>query len=190
MTLKTIIGFGQNLLTYETAFLLGLAHSLPEYSIAVNIGAGEGISAAAILEGANHLHHFKLISVDLEPCENEPALLDSLNLNDPDRYMQVVMDSKDFAEQWDGEEPHLVFVDGSHTYKQVLWDMNAWSTSLIEGGLLIAHDYQDSRQKEVTQAVQEWRKKRGKSWQRLGQVLHMIAFQKPGSEDWSLGRNL
>jgi hypothetical protein len=98
------------------------------------------------------------------------------------------MNSKDFAEQWSSDSPQLVFVDGSHSYEQVLWDMNAWSSILADGGLLIAHDYRDPRQKEVTKAVQDWRAKSGKSWTRLGQVLHVIAFQKPGGEDWGLGR--
>lgn len=186
--MKTVVGFGQNLLTYETSYLLGLARSLPEWSHAVNIGGGEGISAAAILEGAELLGHFHLYSVDLVDCEAERELVKHLKLDDPERFEQVIMDSKDFAEQWKKDNLRLVFVDGSHAYEPALRDMKMWGDLLEPGGLLIAHDYGDPRQTAVTTAVQDWRKGKGKSWTRLGQVLHTIAFQKPGGEDWGLGR--
>jgi predicted O-methyltransferase YrrM len=186
--MKTVIGFGQNLLTYEASYLLGLARSLPEQSHAVNIGGGEGISAAAILEGAELLGHFHLFSVDLVDCEAERELVKHLKLDDPNRFEQVIMDSKDFAKEWTKDNLQLVFVDGSHAYEPALYDMTVWGELLEPGGLLIAHDYRDPRQKQVTKAVQEWRAKTGKAWIRLGRVLHTIAFQKPGGEDWGLGR--
>ena len=187
MTLKTVVGFGQNLLTYESSYILGLARSLPERAVAVNIGGGEGISAAAILEGAEHRGHFHLWSVDLLDCENERELIKHLKLDDPERFTQVVMDSKDFVQGWDGPDPELVFVDGSHDYEPALYDMNAWSELIVPGGLLIAHDYQDPRQPKVTKAIRDWRKGKGKGWARLGRVCYTVAFRKPGGDDWSLG---
>lgn len=176
------------MLIYEASYLLGLARSLPEWSHAVNIGGGEGISAAAILEGAKPLSYFHLFSVDLVDCKAERELVEHLKLGDASRFEQIIMDSKDFAKEWSRNDLRLVFVDGSHAYELALWDMKTWGELLEPGGLLIAHDYGDPRQTNVTTAVQDWRKGKGKSWTRLGQVLHTIAFQKPGGEDWGLGR--
>lgn len=186
--MRTVVGFGQNLLVYESAFLLGLTRSLPEFSRAVNIGGGEGISAAVILEGAVHLDHFQLTSLDLLDCENERELIKHLRLYDPDRFQQVIMDSIEFAEAWDRDTLRLVFVDGSHKHDDVLLDLIEWGKHLEPGGLLVAHDYRDPRQKQTTEAIQNWRQREGKKWYRLGRVLHTIAFRKPGGEDWRLGR--
>lgn len=53
-----------------------------------------------------------------------------------------------------GLNPDMVFIDGSHEYEDVLFDILYWQGELLPGGLMCGHDY-DENWPGVTRAVDE-----------------------------------
>ena len=177
------------ILKYEEAFLQALASTLKDGSVAINIGGGAGTSSSAILRGTKDLEKFFLYSVDLEECEKEIETLIDQELLAPMRVSQVVMPSNEFPRSrgYEGGDVDLVFVDGSHKKETVFEDLELYSAILKEGGLLVCHDYEDPRQKGVTEAIHEWIFE-NPEWIRIGRVNYTIAFMKTDNLEWAKGR--
>lgn len=179
------------LLYYEEAFIESLARTLREEAKMVNIGGGVGTSSVAMLRGTMQLQKVSLLSVDLEECEKERQIVERWGMTD--RFRQEIMPSGDLAAHLKEFDVKLdmVFVDGSHEYKSTLEDLKSYSKLLKPGGLLVCHDYEDPRQKNVTDAVDKWRslKTYGESWHLIGKVIYTIAFKKPSPDtEWQKGR--
>ncbi len=51
----------------------------------------------------------------------------------------------------------FVYLDGGHSYEEVLEDIRVWSPKLKKGGLLGGHDYHKHKQNGVVKAVHELR---------------------------------
>lgn len=181
MTVETIQPW---LLLYESAFLHSLCLTLPAEAKAINIGAGSGASACAMLRAGVYV-----ASVDIDPAmhECEKKMVESQML-DARKLFQIKGKSSDVAKNFVDEQADLVFVDGLHNFDGVTNDLNLYAPKVTKGGLLVCHDYTDPRQKEVTRAIKAWRKA-NPEWLEIGQVLYMIAFCKPGgNESWRNGR--
>lgn len=177
------------IILYEEAFLQSLASTLPEECRIINVGGAAGTSTAAIMRGVKHLDLAFVLSIDIKPCPEEIETLKAQRLPFAEPYFkQSVGDSLDVADKLKGKvEPDMVFVDGSHSYEGVYLDLIAYSELLKPGGLLVCHDYEDSRQEGVTSAINEWRKEN--DWLVIGRVLYTIAFMKPGGDPtWTNGR--
>lgn len=175
------------LLLYEECFLQSLCSTLPSRSTIVNIGAGGGTSACAILRGLQDTQSI-VYSIDIDPLafDRETKALQAQGF-DLERVEQLEVNSGKAAKTWK-QQVDLVFVDGEHSYKGVERDLRLWSKLVKPGGLLVCHDYGDPKQVETTKAISDWREKH-MDWLLVGQVLYMVAFRKPGgNEEWRNGR--
>jgi predicted O-methyltransferase YrrM len=64
----------------------------------------------------------------------------------------IVSDSAEAADKFGNHSCDLVFIDASHTYKEVLRDLKAWQPKVKKGGIFAGHDIDA---KGVRQAVEE-----------------------------------
>ena len=169
------------ILQHERAFLEGLTAILPERARVINIGGFSGSSSVAILRGARDIKDFHLWSIDTMPCPGEWKYAKACGLADPQRFMQILEDSKVVGKRWLGKV-HLVFIDGDHSYEGCRGDIEAWEPHVAEGGYLVLHDYEGPINiGRVTQTVNEWfdeAKERG--WIKIAKVDISVAFQRDG----------
>ena len=179
------------ILLYEEAFLEALARTLPENSKIINIGSAVGTSSSAIMRGVQHLDNVTVISIDVEDCPQELDMLKARHLYDENRFFQVQADSVMAAKEID-YELDMVFVDGSHSYKGTLADLEAYAPLLKPGGLMVCHDYMDPRQPECSKAILDWIdwvEQEDGNWFCVGTVIYTAAFKKPGAGSaWHKGR--
>lgn len=172
------------LLMYEESFLYSLALTLPPNANCINIGAGAGTSSCALIRaGAG------VASIDIDPkmfyAERESIERQKLPLT---KLFQILKPSEDAAKSFVNDSADLVFIDGVHSFEGVSKDLELYAPKLKPGGLLVCHDFNDPRQKEVTRAIKAWAKIH-KTWTKIGQVLYVVAFRKPGGDEtWRNGR--
>jgi predicted O-methyltransferase YrrM len=145
----------------EVDVLKLLAEMLPDNPTVVNIGAGGGTSALAMLEARADL---RLWTVDLQRessplgcLEGEMNALRNAGVAYEGRYWQIWNDSK--SVDWTEGPVDLVFIDGDHSYEGCRGDIKAWLPRIKRGGLLALHDYHkppdDKPHPGVDQAVDE-----------------------------------
>lgn len=60
----------------------------------------------------------------------------------------------------------FLYIDGSHTYKDVLADWNNWSTFLVPGAVVAFDDYDTPRNPGVKRVVDELMTRRGMTWKK------------------------
>jgi len=104
--------------------------------VIVNIGACFGTSVIAILEASPTAFVF---SIDVHPCPEEMANIREAGL-DASSVVRVLGRSQDVALVWP-QRVDMVFVDGSHLYRDVYEDAVRWSALLASGGVIAFHDY-------------------------------------------------
>jgi len=132
-----------------------LASRVPGGLAIVELGAYRGKSACFLGAGSragNRAPVFSIDSWDLRP--RYPGSL--RDYSDPENFRifkrsvaslrleSLVFPVKGFsteiAEKW--KRPiGLLFIDAGHSFKEVLADYEAWSPFLIEGGIIVFHDY-------------------------------------------------
>lgn len=112
----------------------------------LEIGVHCGISTTAFLAGLE-VHGGHLYSSDIHPsC----------------RYVHYGHPQWTFFCPWAGDEvrPELpldvLFVDGSHEYRDVLNDLNTWGPKVKEGGLILLHDADTASFPGVRKAIEEY----------------------------------
>lgn len=120
--------------------------SLPPNPVVVNIGAGAGTSALAILESRPDV---TLHSVDVTLEDSpfgclyaEKRVCEQAGVGG--RLTQHHGDSKEVGAGWLASGyplVDLVFVDGDHSYEGCAGDILEWSRNLKPNGLLLIHDY-------------------------------------------------
>lgn len=132
----------------EVAALKELARGLPPNPVGLNVGAGVGTSALALLEAREDLF---LYTVDIEGgvsptggLGNERLALEKGGI-DKDRYHQMHDDSIELAKVWpNNHEVHLldfIFIDGEHDPSYVAEEGPLWWANLKPGGVIALHDY-------------------------------------------------
>jgi predicted O-methyltransferase YrrM len=128
---------GQDPMTYaEIDALRELARGLPASATIVNIGAADGLSTIAFLEGCPTA---TIYSVDVEPCEREFENAARCGV-DAGRIARVLGRSEAIGKTF----PYLVdllFIDGGHFNAGN--DLDAWGDKVKAGGYIAAHDYQE-----------------------------------------------
>lgn len=126
---------GQSLNTPQREFLVRLAEEVSACfprPIIVNIGVQLGASMASLRAGS---HHATLIGIDIDYEYRCPP-------QDLDDFIQAVYleVSSHVACAIFHSTPHLVFVDGGHSYKTAHDDMTCWGAKLPPGGIIAIHD--------------------------------------------------
>lgn len=119
------------------------------YRIAAEIGTDRGCFARDLLL---HSRLDLLVCVDPYvpygemPYERIGDLIMASNVLAPfvDRAKIVQLPSVKAAQWWPYAPPQFVYVDGEHSYVNVLLDIETWWGKLAPGGVLAGHDYHES----------------------------------------------
>jgi predicted O-methyltransferase YrrM len=138
----------------EVAVLKRCAALLPDQPVIVNIGAGFGTSSAALLEVRPNAY---LYSVDKHPRPEETENLQSCGLN-LSRFIKIQGISWIVADDFPGTIDCL-FVDGDHSNRAVVMDINAWIPKVVDGGIVAFHDYEHPNVPGLTKVVNQAMKK-------------------------------
>lgn len=135
-----------------------------EAPLGVEIGTAEGHTTEYLLET---LPTLKLFGVDPYPMYidwdgNQPAAeknkSELLKRIEPytDRYEHIFANSDDAVSKFEDESLDFVFIDGLHTYDQVLRDCRNYYPKIKKGGFIIGHDF--ARIEGVNKAVRQFAK--------------------------------
>lgn len=131
--------------------LKDLANRLDKNPVIVNIGACFGTSAMAMIEARPDAYVF---SIDVSPSPKEMEHLTQARLYQLNRVVRILGRSQDVGLHW----PWLVdmvYVDGSHIYREVLEDIDRWLPTIKPGGIMVFHDYDKAICPGVKPAVDE-----------------------------------
>lgn len=148
----------------EVAALKELASSLPGRAPkVVNIGAGVGTSAVALLESRRDLRLWSIDKQrDLHPWGSQEAEQNAVLAAKlySQRFRQVAGSSERVGAEWEaqgGPMLDMLFIDGGHSYEQAKADILAWLPHVRTGGIVALHDYEEEPADwvEVYQAVEE-----------------------------------
>ncbi|MBS0205275.1 MAG: class I SAM-dependent methyltransferase [Planctomycetes bacterium] len=95
-----------------------------------------------------------------ETCPNSDQVFDSFQLNMRESGLEgfvkpLRMKSVDAARLFDDGSLDCVFIDGDHSYENVIEDIRAWHPKLKPGGVMLGHDYSEQHWPGVCQAVNE-----------------------------------
>lgn len=153
----------------EVEHLSWLGSQVPEGGDVVEIGSHRGKSISAIgcgIRAAGRLGKVRMFAVDLwlkgegktfehyaspETWEIFNQQIASVGLHD---FIQTRMMSSKKASEKRGKPIHLLFIDASHKYKDVLLDWQLWGKFVPLGGYVAFHDY-GTRFKGVDRVIKE-----------------------------------
>lgn len=112
--------------------------------VALNIGAGAGTSALALLESRSDII---VHSCDIQDADSpfgclyaERQVCAAAGFHLGDRFFQHHADSKRLAESWT-EPLDLILIDGGHEYEEAKGDILGWLPHVRDGGFMAVHDY-------------------------------------------------
>jgi len=139
-----------------------------EEATIINIGAGFGTSAMAMLEQSPKSHVF---SIDRDPNNHE---LDNLVQSSVDwrRVIRILGRSQDVGAVWPSMVD-MVFVDGDHSTEAVRQDIKAWLPYIVRNGFMLFHDYKHPNVPELTIVVDEMMKEHEK----IGEARFLVAYR-------------
>jgi hypothetical protein len=137
--------------------------------VGIEIGTAEGFTTQYLLENVNDLN---LIGID--PYEDyqdwDGRFIDNSDIGYAqliektsrfgDRYNHIRMTSDEAADLIEDESLDFIFIDGLHTYEQVLKDCKNYYPKLKHNGIFIGHDY--NKIDDVNKAVNEFASSVGK----------------------------
>jgi len=139
-----------------------IVRGLPDNPLCINIGAGMGTSALAMLEARVDS---RVISIDIsEECLNEERklIIDSgiygINNGVLDRqrvYATYLGESQFIGRGQEKESVDFVFVDGGHKWEECFEDAYVWYDALKVGGIMAFHDYESPMLEGVKRAVDD-----------------------------------
>lgn len=145
----------------EAELLMKTADKLGIDAVVVNIGAGVGTSALAIIEQRPDLAK-AFYTIDMRNDDNPfGGLLNERNAfnNAGMTHMlpvQINSDSSTAGLKWDKGEVDFLIIDADHTYDGLVKDINAWVPLLAVGGFVAFHDYERDVWPDVKMAVDEF----------------------------------
>jgi hypothetical protein len=139
-----------------------------ENPVGVEVGVAEGTTTEYLLQT---LPSLRLSGVDSYPVyidwndtqpDGDANKAEMLRKVDPymERYNHIYEDSDDAVKMFDDESLDFVFIDGLHTYEQVLKDCKNYYPKIKNGGFIIGHDF--ARIQGVNKAVREFANSIGK----------------------------
>lgn len=122
--------------------------------VIVNIGAGAGTSGLAFAEARPDAD---LYTIDISKGGPLGGLESERNaFKDADRMIptQLLGDSKEVGEDW-SLPIDLLFVDGDHSSEGVRGDIESWLPHVKRYGLIVFHDYENTKWGAVKKIVDE-----------------------------------
>jgi len=149
--------------------ILNELRALPGPAVGVEIGVNLGINSWFMLTECPNIA--KIIGVDhyepyvdwdrpitkAEQDKNYATLQKNIPLMG-DRFDLIRMNSQAAADVLEDDAYDFVFIDGGHSMKQVLQDLDSWYPKVRQGGMIAGHD---SNLFSVNFAVTSWYKSRG-----------------------------
>lgn len=134
----------------EMLLLYGLAKNGPGKGVILEIGSYKGKSTACLALGTKEAKREKVFAVDWhEGWKNVVKggtfgeFSENMKKCGVEDYVRpVVMKSEDAAVMWRKRNVpiRLLWIDGSHDYKDVRKDFVVWNRFLVEGGIAAFHD--------------------------------------------------
>ncbi|MBI2578471.1 MAG: class I SAM-dependent methyltransferase [Candidatus Aenigmarchaeota archaeon] len=134
----------------EMLLLRSLAKNGPGKGAIVEIGSYKGKSTACLALGTKEAKREKVFAVDWHKGWKNAVKGGTFGefsenmkkLGVEDYVMPVVMKSEDAAVIWRKKNApiRLLWIDGSHDYKDVRKDFVLWNRFLVEGGIVAFHD--------------------------------------------------
>lgn len=140
MTTKAIerTGIDYYIQVSDVELIQEIVRGLPDKPICINIGAGMGTSALAMLEARDDS---VVVSIDIEDGAEERELVEATE-GASSRYVFYQYESQEIGQQWDAVTVDFVFVDGGHKYQECYDDAVVWYKSLKPNGIMAFHDYE------------------------------------------------
>jgi predicted O-methyltransferase YrrM len=149
--------------------LIPVLRSLPYPAIGIEVGVNRGLNSWYMLQECPNIS--KIIGVDhyqpyvdwdrpITMVEQELSY-DTLQRNlhlMGDRFQLIREHSQAAAKLLDDDAYDFVFIDGGHSMKQVLCDLDSWVPKVRAGGVIAGHD---SNLFSVNFAVTSWVKSQG-----------------------------
>ncbi len=142
----------------EVQLLQMYAEMLPKGAVCVNIGAGAGTSALAVLEKRPDLTKtFYTVDISgggtpLGSLEGERNAFDKAKMPYPN---QIHCDSKIVGKEWEREKIDFLIVDGDHSEEGIRGDIESWTPHLNSNAIIFFHDYGSENWKDVKDVVDE-----------------------------------
>jgi predicted O-methyltransferase YrrM len=149
--------------------ILPQLQSLPEPARGVEIGVNRGINSWFMLKECPNIgtiigvdHYKPYVDWDRPITKQEQdhsyqVMLSNIPFMNG-KFEHVMLDSKDAAETFPDDSFDFVFIDGGHSMKQVLSDLDNWVRKVRPGGLISGHD---ANLFSVNFAVTSWCKSKG-----------------------------
>lgn len=152
-------------------------------SLVVMIGAGPGVFALAVMEGAKEIP-IDFFIIDHDTVRWTDAHLSRAGVN-LDRVFYIIADSARIGEEWEPNSVDFLIVDGDHSFDGVSRDIHAWEKAIRPGGVVFFHDYLEREggfngtgpwvKSDVCKAVHIMLKD---GWEEIEQVGISIVFRK------------
>lgn len=149
--------------------IIGNLHALPYPAKGIEVGVNRGINSwymltecqnISTLIGVDHYQPYvdwdRPITKD-EQDSNYKVLTKNMLLMG-DRFNLIKESSQVAASTLDDDAYDFVFIDGGHSIKQVLMDLDSWYPKIRNGGLIAGHD---SHLFSVNFAVTSWYRNHG-----------------------------
>lgn len=145
----------------EAELLMNTADKLREGAVVINIGAGAGTSALAVIEQRPDLSK-TFHTIDARDDDNPfGGLLNERNAFRNAKMeellpIQIKSDSSEAGIRWAEGDIDFLIIDADHTYDGLVKDINAWTPHLAVGGFVVFHDYERDLWPDVKIAVDEF----------------------------------
>lgn len=172
---------------YKQQAARGIIHELNKFpypSIGVEVGVNRGMNSWFMLTECPNIasligvdHYQSYVDWDrpitkLEQEINHRVLLSNMPLMG-DRFKLIKENSQVAADLLDDGAYDFVFIDGGHSMKQVLADLDSWYPKVKSGGLIAGHD---SNLFSVNFAVSSWYRSKGWDLSQLKQAPNECWF--------------
>lgn len=143
----------------EVAFLKDCVADSPTQGALVNIGAGVGTSGLAMAEIRPDQERYTVDVSRGSPVggfENEDNAFKGTDLPHP---IHLLGNSHKIGAEWAAQpktkEISLLFIDGGHSEEEIRGDIEIWLPSVMEGGVIVFHDYDSVHWAAVKNTVDE-----------------------------------
>lgn len=167
----------------EVCLIQAIARGLPGKAVCVNIGAGVGTSALAMVEIRPDLQVFTIDISQGSPLgglDNERNAFIQAEISP--LPTQILGNSHEIHSKWftfgGGVAIDLLMIDGEHTEGGLTQDMDGWLPYLAPDGYVLYHDYSSQYWAGITKVIDA--KMTPKQWRYILRADTLIAFQRRG----------